>query len=248
MPQSQLTDLIAASLEVDSVEGVHTLCARICRSFGFEHFIYGASFPSSFVKPFMLIVSGYPDDWREHYNRNNYLAVDPVVMHATRSVRPLRWSELRAREASDPQIGRFMQEAREFGLRSGLTVPLHGLQGERAVFSLCTADESADAERRIAEAMAPVYLLTSYLQEAIQRVVSTAEFPLQHQQLTAREHECLLWAAEGKTSWETAQILGISERTVTFHLQKAGEKLECANRQQAVARAIAQGLITPKFA
>ncbi|MBY3123131.1 helix-turn-helix domain-containing protein [Rhizobium laguerreae] len=35
--------------------------------------------------------------------------------------------------------------------------------------------------------------------------------------LSPREKECLLWIAQGKTSWETAVIMGISENTVAFH-------------------------------
>jgi DNA-binding NarL/FixJ family response regulator len=37
--------------------------------------------------------------------------------------------------------------------------------------------------------------------------------------LTRREGECLGWCAEGKSYWETAVILGISERTVSFHME-----------------------------
>lgn len=62
--------------------------------------------------------------------------------------------------------------------------------------------------------------------------------------LRPREIECLRWAAEGKTAWEMARILTISERTVVFHLRNAVEKLGVNTRQQAVARAVYLGLIT----
>jgi len=65
--------------------------------------------------------------------------------------------------------------------------------------------------------------------------------------LTQREKECLLWATEGKTTWETSRILRISERTVTFHLQNVQGKLGVSNRQQAVARAVSLGIIEPQF-
>ena len=61
--------------------------------------------------------------------------------------------------------------------------------------------------------------------------------------LTRRERECLLWAAEGKTSWEIGQLLNISERTSIFHLQNATHKLGASGRQAAIARAISLGLI-----
>lgn len=52
------------------------------------------------------------------------------------------------------------------------------------------------------------------------------------QHLTKRELECLHWVAHGKTSWETAQILGIVERTVNFHINNSIAKTGCANRHQ----------------
>lgn len=56
--------------------------------------------------------------------------------------------------------------------------------------------------------------------------------------LTGRETQVLEWATKGKTAWEMATILSISERTVKFHLSNIYQKLDVVNRQQAVARAI----------
>ncbi|WP_204269529.1 helix-turn-helix domain-containing protein, partial [Citrobacter freundii] len=36
--------------------------------------------------------------------------------------------------------------------------------------------------------------------------------------LSERELECLRWVSLGKTAWETATIMGRSQRTVEFHL------------------------------
>jgi two-component system, OmpR family, KDP operon response regulator KdpE len=60
--------------------------------------------------------------------------------------------------------------------------------------------------------------------------------------LTEREREVLTWAARGKTSAEIAAILGVRERTVNFHCDRAMRRLDVTNRTQAVAKAIAQGL------
>ncbi|ARP88831.1 LuxR C-terminal-related transcriptional regulator [Bordetella genomosp. 9] len=61
--------------------------------------------------------------------------------------------------------------------------------------------------------------------------------------LSEREAACLQWAAAGKTSRETAMILGVTERTVNFHLQNACRKLRARNRRAAVATALARGLL-----
>lgn len=57
-------------------------------------------------------------------------------------------------------------------------------------------------------------------------------------QLTAREHDCLLWAGEGKTDWEISVILGISRSTVIKHIAAAREKLGAVNKAHAIAKAI----------
>ena len=62
--------------------------------------------------------------------------------------------------------------------------------------------------------------------------------------LSGREVQCLEWVSRGKTSWETATILGLSERTVNFHLLNACRKLNVYGRQAGVAQAMRLGLLT----
>jgi DNA-binding response OmpR family regulator len=61
--------------------------------------------------------------------------------------------------------------------------------------------------------------------------------------LSERESETLTWSARGKTSDEIARILGLTRRTVDFHLDNARGKLGVATRIEAVATAVAAGLI-----
>jgi DNA-binding NarL/FixJ family response regulator len=61
--------------------------------------------------------------------------------------------------------------------------------------------------------------------------------------LTQREVEMLTWAARGKTRDEIAEIVGISRRTVEYHLENARTKLGVATRIQAVVKAVAGKLI-----
>lgn len=63
--------------------------------------------------------------------------------------------------------------------------------------------------------------------------------------LTDREHQCLMLVADGMTTIAIADRLGIAERTVFFHIGNAVSKLGARNRQQAIARAVAAGLIMP---
>jgi len=64
--------------------------------------------------------------------------------------------------------------------------------------------------------------------------------------MTSRELECMHWAAMGKTSWEIGVIIGVSQRTVNFHIARACEKLGVHRRQAAISIAIQRGLIPMK--
>lgn len=239
-------DLIGATYDSVSVEDVHQVCTQICRTFGFDHFIYGARFPSSFVQPFVLIVSGYPPQWREHYNQCGYIRLDPTLPHVARTVRPLRWEEITTTQSDNEAVCRFMNEARDFGLRSGITIPLRGAEGEVGMLSLTSELDFAKSRERFDRALPSVHLLSTYIHEAACRVIKTGNYKLPAVELSRRERECLLWSAEGKTAWEISRILGISERTVVYHLQRCNQKLNASSRQQAVARAIARGILAPE--
>ncbi|KQW29710.1 hypothetical protein ASE36_09445 [Rhizobium sp. Root274] len=65
--------------------------------------------------------------------------------------------------------------------------------------------------------------------------------------LTPRECETLAWIAAGKSYWEAAIILGITERTVRYFMANARNKLDVVNNAQAVAEAVWLGLI-PRLA
>jgi DNA-binding NarL/FixJ family response regulator len=75
--------------------------------------------------------------------------------------------------------------------------------------------------------------------------VARATVGQEHIDLADREVETLTWAARGKTSAEIARILGLSKRTVDFHINNARSKLGVATRTQAVMKAASGQLIAP---
>ncbi len=62
--------------------------------------------------------------------------------------------------------------------------------------------------------------------------------------LSERELQVLAWARDGKTNYEIGQILDISPLTVKNHVQRILRKLNVSNRAQAVASAVACGLLS----
>ena len=63
--------------------------------------------------------------------------------------------------------------------------------------------------------------------------------------LSDREIETLTWVARGKTSAEIAVLIGLSKRTVDFHLDSARIKLGASTRTEAAIKAALGKLIEP---
>jgi DNA-binding NarL/FixJ family response regulator len=62
--------------------------------------------------------------------------------------------------------------------------------------------------------------------------------------LSGREREVLVLLAEGRTNRDIANALSVTLATVKSHLVRVYAKLEARNRNEAVARAVALGLLT----
>ena len=234
-------NLFESLLTCSSVEELHANTTAIAREMGFEHFLYGVQVNTSLTRPYRFIRSCYPEVWRKHYDAEGYANIDPTVSHCARTAIPIIWKNEIFKGRKEARV---RSEAKDCGLVSGASFSVHGGRGESAMLSLATSRESREAQNDIVAMMGQAQLLTCYLHEAVQRIVlSKGPVPLKKINLTDREKECLLWAAEGKTGWEIANIVNISERTVTFHLQNAAQKLGVVNRRQAISRALSMGLI-----
>lgn len=60
--------------------------------------------------------------------------------------------------------------------------------------------------------------------------------------LSVKEKEVLKFIMRGKCTSDIASILGITERTVKYHISNIMRKLNAENRAHAVAIAIGKGL------
>jgi DNA-binding CsgD family transcriptional regulator len=125
--------------------------------------------------------------------------------------------------------------------KRAITFPLASRNGEMAFFGITAVCESSAWQDKKAEIMREVRILGEYLHSHVLRI--NGNDANSQILVSARELDCLKWTAAGKTAWEASVILGISERTVRFHLNAAREKLDCTTTTQAVAKAITQHLI-----
>lgn len=239
-------ELVNAFIAARTVEDIHAICVRICQDYGYDHFNYGARLPTSFVEPAYVFVSGYPTQWWERYKEKDYLHADPLIAHCSSRLVPVTWRAPHILEAARGGAARrMMYEARECGLLDGVSLPVHGQGGEAAMLTFATRLRPPRSTALIQATLPVLHLLAAHMHEAVRRITFEDQTQLKRISLTARERECLLHLADGRGTAETAALLKCAERTVTYHLDNARTKLGVYTRAQAVARAIAWGLIAP---
>ncbi|WP_308720877.1 autoinducer binding domain-containing protein [Komagataeibacter xylinus] len=183
-----------------------------------------------------LIDTTYPAHWMEHYTRNNYQNIDPVIDPVNHGLTPYNWDQAYIRNADQKKI---MNEFRDVGFQSGHAIPLHLTPGMLLLVSVASPEKEIDFPTQLLIQLSVGQYHTRYCQLAM--LSTHDEKPL----MTGRERECLLWVAQGKDTAEIGTILSISDNTAKYHLKNVMQKLGCHNRVQAVVRAIQLGLIHP---
>jgi DNA-binding CsgD family transcriptional regulator len=214
---------------------------------GFDSFMYGVS---TSLKPDhesrMYVFTTAPVEWVLRYDERAYIEADPRVLLLWDSTLPLVWDQEAVRGMSK-QTDDFLDDAICYGIASGVCMPLRDDSGTRVIVALnSTIPRPSDTRRReISRALGDVVVLAHYFHEWFMKSVVRRGIPsrVTGMPLSGRERQCLNLAARGMTSDDIAFKLGICTRTVQYHFDSIRTKLAAANRQEAVARAIKDGLI-----
>lgn len=170
-------------------------------------------------------------EWGKRYKRHNYYKQDPVILRAQSHPGSFYWSREHDREGVKSPSRKVLDEAGEFGVTDGYTVPVFRANGYLAVASFSLDDGPPDDTLRMALELATVYFHAKLLAFRETELTSTTA-------LSIRERECLQWAAEGKSDWEIGKILNISKTTVHSHIEKAKARYGVPTRVQAVVTAL----------
>lgn len=182
-----------------------------------------------------LVISTYPANWLTHYLRNHYERIDPIVVHALQDPEPFRWGAgLSTGQASSAQR-ELLDDASQFGIRFGFTVPIHDGHGPIAALTFAVDQQRPQFNTCIDAHSRVLQLMAMYFHAHVRRKVLD-DRKLSRTLLSPRELECLQWAAQGKSTWEIGRILHISRHTVASYLDSAKEKLGVRTIVQAATR------------
>jgi LuxR family quorum sensing-dependent transcriptional regulator len=230
-------DFIESLDRVVTVDAAMDAIENAFAQFGFRTLIItGLPHPQERFEQ-VVLAKRWPAEWFRLYTANDYIRVDPVARQCRRSFNPFEWCEAPFDADDEPRAAEVMNRARDFNMSRGFIVPVHGDGTHNACVSV--GGTHLDLNRRSKPAL---HLMAMYGFERVRRLLAPAHAA---PRLTPREREVLAWAGQGKSAWETGEILGISQRTVEEHLAAATRKLGAVNRTRAVAIAIRDRIIEP---
>lgn len=188
----------------------------------------------------MTWLSTYHQDYMALYMRDYTPVRDRAFNICFRRLLPLDWDEARQ---TDTTVQHIHEVAEQYGIgRHGISFPIRDVGVGDAMFSVnFDCDDKHWVELR-AELVNRLHLFAHYFHLRMKQVIAarpvSSEFDL-----APREREVLMWAAEGKTAWETAQLLKVSERAIRLYTENAMNKLRAKTKTQAVAIAVKNDIL-----
>ncbi|MCT4657237.1 MAG: LuxR family transcriptional regulator [Cohaesibacter sp.] len=222
-----------------SVPDVQEVLEEITQSYGFERYLV-----TSVPKPVnadeqALLLTTWKNEWVFRYIAQDYISHDPVIPRLLQSDLPFEWSELGKDKPLSKKARMVMEEAHTLGeMKSGFCIPIYGPAGAQDSISFATSQDHSLSEKD----KRALHILGIYAVARVREILGKPR-EVSAPKLTKREVDCLKWSSLGKTSWETSEILGISQATVDHYLHLAIQKLQATNRVQAVAEAMRLKLI-----
>ncbi|WEJ08576.1 LuxR family transcriptional regulator [Sinorhizobium prairiense] len=183
------------------------------------------------------VILNYPDKWQERYFEMGYDKIDPIIKASRTRTGAFRWSDVYRDACTSEDERRVFDEAAKFGLRSGISIAMHGPNGSFAIMSFARDREFQNRTVTYLQLAAFHFHLKATRLENSSDVEETPD-------LSTREKECILWTARGKSSWEIGTILGISVNTANFHIKNAMQKLDTSSRTVAAIKALQFGIIS----
>lgn len=229
----QLQLLVSAKTKEEMYSGLTKAASLL----GFDYFAYGMRLSFPVAAPRIELFNNYPEEWQTRYAASNYIAVDPTVRHGMQSTLPIIWEEPLFAQSRD-----LWEDANAAGLSVGWAQSAYTRPGVAGLLTLARSHDVLDPSE-LSQKTPLLVWFNQIAQLGIQQFLLPQLIEQRQIQLTDRESEVMRWTADGKTSFEISVILGITERTVNFHLNNIQNKFGVKNKVAAAVQAVLQGCI-----
>ncbi|GLH30370.1 histidine kinase [Acetobacter pasteurianus] len=233
----KMVNKILCAASIDDLDGI---IGDLCNEGSNVHAIYHLITPEVIGLSKQTAIHNYSPSWKKEYLEKEYFRVDPVLNIGARSFLPIDWSELPPQGAKSC---RFFEAALDHGIPDrGLSIPIRGNYGERALFTVNEKMDTKNSEHSRIQKKRDILTIGMFFHDAFLRINKLTQ-PRNIMNLSKRERQCLTAAGNSKTAKEIAFNLAISEPAVRLYLRSARFKLKCNTTCGAVAKAVRFGLL-----
>jgi len=232
--ESQLNHL-AHTQEINTA---YRIALNFVRNLGYKFCGFSVTSNSVGADASTVNLNNFPHEWNVQYEKNNVTQIDPVIAHCNHSTLPVLWSE--ELFSRTPWLWQLRQQQ---GLQHGWSQGIHDEEtGLRSILSLARSHCPISAYE-LYEHLGFSVFISRHLHALALAMHPEKPARPQAPPLSRRELEVLKLSADGKTAYEIARILSLSERTVNFHVHRAIEKFGVNNKIAAVIAAARSGAI-----
>ena len=236
---SVASDFIAAVRVAGSERELASILDAATRELGFDYFALIHHTDLRVPSPDFIHLDTYPPSWAELFVRDRLYLDDPVLHAAARTAVGFVWADIPNMIRLSNSSRRRLAEAGRAGLGAGFTVPSN-IPGERR--GSCSSAVRPGLELP-ARTLLATQLVGLFAFEAARRMIGAGGHTRGPPRLSPRQRDCIILAGQGKADNVIAQLLGLSENTVTNYLGAARERYGVASRVQLVTCALYDGEI-----
>lgn len=236
---------------VDKVKDIETIVelnrefGKLIASYGFDKWacLQVSTGIGHIKEPLRRFFGNPPLAWLERYKKNGYIKHDVAAHHVMIRTEPFWWSDI-IDECHLEKVQRLVfEEAREFGMKSGLAIPIRFPDG--SVWSCLLTSEHPDESDEIKYAM---YLAAQFYASRGMFLKDTKPIMLNlNSRLTRRQREVVEILRKGYTQRQVGEFLGLSESTIFNMTNEAKERMGCKTIAELVAECILCGEIETNY-
>ncbi|MBW0003056.1 MAG: LuxR family transcriptional regulator [Hyphomicrobiales bacterium] len=232
----EVIDTIGAA---KNVEELSSAISSLREPYGLANIVYHAVHIPGCAHTNPILILSYENAWVKRYTERDYFSLDPVIKSGRKAFLPIDWSET---DRYSLVAQRFFSEAESFGVgRQGITIPVRGPSGERALLTV-TSNASAEEWRgRRSTYIREFHALAHFVHDRAVKLSGLRRNGAPT--LSRRERECLQLLARGRVPKLIARDLNLSESAIRLYLKSARHKLGCGTMNRTIAFAINHELI-----
>ena len=238
-----LNDYLAESRTINTIPALFDHYDKTLHAFGFTRHVFIFFPPKKDGLETIPICPhlDFPKELVQVYLDEKIYQVGPAFEKVKKTGRPIIWEEFLnddSQFSNSPKLLQFIELFKSVGFRNGVTIPVFGPANSFGHFSFSRKEGEVHIDdpdivilNHICIDLMKQYLRIAHLDEGTEK------------SLTLREKEVLSWVLQGKSNSVIAELMGISEHTVSTYIRRSCKKLDTSSKWGAAISAVLIGIM-----